>query len=344
MDQGQDEGYGDDSHSLEGAARGIEGILSGFGDEDEEKESPAADTPDAPEADEADDSVEASEESDAEDEPKSDDEEESKSEDEDQSQQTSEPRKHRVKVDGQELEVTEDELKAGYSRTQDYTRKTQALSEEKKQFSGERESVRAERRELATKLTELSSAVQALTQEPDWDKLRNEDPALFAQAHAAWQVHKGRLDQIEQARKAAVEAAQQADAETLHERLTAERDRLLEAIPAWKDDAIRQRERTEVRDYAKTLGYSEEDLANVADHRAFVMLRKAMLFDKSQQAKTLAEQKAREKVKAAADATVVKPGSKGQQKTKVTEVTRRKQRLAKTGRVEDAAAGIELLI
>lgn len=39
----------------------------------------------------------------------------------------------RVKVDGQEIEVPVSELPNGYSRTQDYTRKAQALAEERRQ-------------------------------------------------------------------------------------------------------------------------------------------------------------------------------------------------------------------
>jgi hypothetical protein len=38
----------------------------------------------------------------------------------------------KVKDDGKELEVTLDELRKGYSRYSDYTRKTQALAEERK--------------------------------------------------------------------------------------------------------------------------------------------------------------------------------------------------------------------
>ena len=41
-------------------------------------------------------------------------------------------RTFKVKVDGEEVEVPEDELLKGYSRTQDYTRKTQQLAEQRK--------------------------------------------------------------------------------------------------------------------------------------------------------------------------------------------------------------------
>ena len=39
-----------------------------------------------------------------------------------------------VKVDGQELEVTQEELLRGYMRQRDYTQKTQALAEQRRQF------------------------------------------------------------------------------------------------------------------------------------------------------------------------------------------------------------------
>ena len=42
------------------------------------------------------------------------------------------PQAYTVKVDGIEQEVTLDELQSGYSRQQDYTRKTQELSQQRK--------------------------------------------------------------------------------------------------------------------------------------------------------------------------------------------------------------------
>ena len=50
----------------------------------------------------------------------------------DQPGQPEEPETFIVKVNGQEQEVTLDELLHGYMRNQDYTRKTQALAEERR--------------------------------------------------------------------------------------------------------------------------------------------------------------------------------------------------------------------
>ena len=48
--------------------------------------------------------------------------------------ETDEEPKYKVKVDGEEIEVTQDELLRGYMRQKDYTQKTQQLAEQRRQF------------------------------------------------------------------------------------------------------------------------------------------------------------------------------------------------------------------
>ncbi len=62
-----------------------------------------------------------------------------------------------VKVDGTEVTVTLDELQKGYSRTQDYTRKTQQIAEIRRQVESEAEAIRAERSQYAQLLGALES-------------------------------------------------------------------------------------------------------------------------------------------------------------------------------------------
>lgn len=47
---------------------------------------------------------------------------------------TEEEPKYKVKVDGEEIEVTQEELLRGYMRQKDYTQKTQQLAEQRRQF------------------------------------------------------------------------------------------------------------------------------------------------------------------------------------------------------------------
>ena len=53
-------------------------------------------------------------------------------------EETDEEPKYTVKVDGEEIEVTQDELLRGYMRQKDYTQKTQQLAEQRRQFENYR--------------------------------------------------------------------------------------------------------------------------------------------------------------------------------------------------------------
>ena len=55
-------------------------------------------------------------------------------EEETHEEETDEEPKYTVKVDGEEIEVTQDELLRGYMRQKDYTQKTQQLAEQRRQF------------------------------------------------------------------------------------------------------------------------------------------------------------------------------------------------------------------
>ena len=55
-------------------------------------------------------------------------------EEETHEEETDEEPKYTVKVDGEEIEVTQEELLRGYMRQKDYTQKTQQLAEQRRQF------------------------------------------------------------------------------------------------------------------------------------------------------------------------------------------------------------------
>ena len=82
---------------------------------------------------------------------------EEQSEDEEEPKEEEQPQTFTVKVDGKDVSVTLEELQKGYSRTQDYTRKTQQIAEVRKQVEAETQAVRAERAQYA----QLLSALQA---------------------------------------------------------------------------------------------------------------------------------------------------------------------------------------
>lgn len=245
----------------------------------------------------------------------------------------------RVKVDGVEHEVTLDEALKGYSRTSDYTRKTQEHAEKVRAFETESHAVREERQMYAARLQQLEQALtDATPQEPDWDKVQRETPDEFPMLRAQWSLHKERMDMIRAERMRAEQVLQYDQQLTRQKYLQAEQDKLFEALPEWKNPESSQKAKANMVAYVKNMGYSAEEIGNVTDHRLIVLIDKAMKYDASQ-AKKPAIKTRIEKVKA------VTPGPAAGAKTpKLTETQARLKRLAKTGKQDDFAAVLEMTL
>jgi len=310
---------------------------------------PEEDTQDQAEAQEPEEAQDEEVETDAEEYEAEDEDEASELDDEDNAEEVIEQELPddltiKVKDDGKEIEVTLDELRKGYSRYSDYTRKTQALAEERKAFQSEAEAIRMERAQYAELLPALKAQIEAQTEaEPDWDNLYNEDPIEAARLERHWR----KTQQDKTAKMQAIMAEQQRVAEetakeqqrALAEFVQSERARLPEVIPEWKDEGTMQTEAKELREWALNNGFSERDLSALVQASHVSILRKAMLYDKGS--------KKVEKVKAQPKrvAKIVRPGSTGTQVTpRSTEVKKASQRLARTGRIADAAALLDKLI
>jgi hypothetical protein len=240
--------------------------------------------------------------------------------------------KYKVKVDGKEEEVTLDELAKGYSRTADYTRKTQALAERNKALDQETQAARQERLQLAENLKLLEQAVAEVTpKEPDWEKLRVEHPDRFQQMWIEWQQGEKDRTELRSQREAAEKKVMEDMTVYRQEKIKAERELLLAAIPEWSKEDVSKAERLEMKTYAEKMNFTAETLNQVDDHRLFVLLRKAMLYDKGQAKKPDLIQRI-EKVRTA------KPGGENVSRRPQTDLQKALSRLAKSGSREDGTA------
>ena len=260
------------------------------------------------------------------------------SEEEGDSEEEDQPQVFTVKVDGKEVEVTLDELQKGYSRTQDYTRKTQQIAEARKQTEAELQAVRAEREQYAQLLSALQAQVQQAAQpQVDWDRLYQEDPIEWVRQREVMRDNQERAAAIQSEQQRLAQLSQQEQAQHHEQMLQQEQQSLVEAIPEWKDSKKAQAEKTMLVQFAQKIGFTPDELKNVVDHRAVVMLRKAALYDqmmsKRGQIKPVTNNGPRP----------AKPGAAGRVSSN-TEAMRAQQRLAKTGRVDDAADAIYKLL
>lgn len=250
----------------------------------------------------------------------------------------------KVKVDGEEVEVTLAELRNGYSRTADYTRKVTALAEQRKQIEAEQEQIRTERALYGELLPKLRMQIeQQAAQEPDWDSLYNDDPIEAARLERHWrrvkeeQATKLQAIEAEQQRLSATQIAEQQ--RLLQERVATERAKLPEIIPEWKDEKVMAKEVQELREWAVSAGLTEQEVNSLTQASHVALVRKAMLYDKGSRKVEAAKKPAQKKGR------VVRPGSNnGTPIRQSSELKRASQRLARTGRIDDAAALLDKLI
>jgi len=262
---------------------------------------------------------------------------EEQSGEEEESEEQEQPQTFTVKVDGKEVAVTLDELQKGYSRTQDYTRKTQQIAEVRKQVEQETQAVRAEREQYAQLLGALQAQLQSSEPQVDLDRLYNEDPIEWVRQKEVLRERQEKAYAIQAEQQRLYQLSQQEQQQSIQQHLESQKDALLAALPEWKDPKKAKLEKAMLIESAKSAGFSDEDLKSVYDHRLVLLLRKAALFDqmvsKRQGIKPVVNNGPRP----------AKPGAAGRGST-TTEAVRAKQRLAKTGRIDDAVSAIELLL
>ena len=250
------------------------------------------------------------------------------------------PEMFTVKIDGKEMQVSREEVIAGYQRQQDATRKTMQAAETRKAADTEIAQARAERDNYSQNLNRFQIQLEAALQEQqqiDWPALIERDPQeamrqkhLLEQRQAALQQTRQQQHQIQQQA-----AAEQHDQFVEH--LKSQRDQIVAKIPEWKDEGKRKAETAEIRDYLVNNGYTAAEIENVADHRAIMNVRKAMLFDKLMGSADAAAKKV-----ALTPKKVERAGSGDA--SSVDKRTVAFNRLAKSGSVRDGASVLESLL
>jgi hypothetical protein len=259
--------------------------------------------------------------------------------DTEESDEPEQPEVYTVKVDGQEYEVTLDELRSGYSRQQHFTKRSQELAEQRKAFEQEVLETRQYRDAYALQLEQLSNQLQQTTpSEPDWSALSQQYEAkeLF-QMKAEYDRRKEEIARVEQERERIAQQQQAEYQQQMQQHLAAQKTEMLERIPAWRDEGRRNKERLEVIKYAQeVIGYTEQEIANASDARAIESLYKAWLYDKH----NLSAPAVKKKVQSAP-----KVAKGGQPKTKAQVQTRqRRDAMNKLTKTKSIDAAVEFLM
>lgn len=258
----------------------------------------------------------------------------------DEIEEQNEPQLYAVKVNGEDVEVTIDELQSSYSRQADYTRKTQELAQQRKTVEEQQSEVAKNEAIYKELLPKMEAALsESLGDEPDWETLYSNDPIGYVRERDLWNEKQQKLQAVQAEQTRLQEEDQVKQQEQIQKYMQYGEKQILNHVPEWKDKTIQQEEKLAIRDHAiNDLGFTAEEINQVYDYRLLMGLRNSWMQNKTQKAV-----KKKPTQKASARNRVAKPGSVSRKKTS-TPLKKSKARLAKSGKVQDAAKVFEQLI
>lgn len=247
-----------------------------------------------------------------------------------------------MKAAGEEKEVTFDELVDGYQKGLDYTKKSQTLAEQRKAVEAERmavEQAKQARDAYAQRLNLIEEFISKQDTGENLEALKETDPIGYAVKVAERTEREKQLAMV-QAEKQRIAQQQNAERQAeLAQAVQREAQRLAEVIPDYGHPEKGTEVKKMVREFAKSIGYSEQELASAYDSRAVQVLYMAAQYAKLQSQKPQVTKKVSEAPK------MLRPGNAATQKVAADETVKKAHsQLRKSGKVSDAAALFERLL
>ncbi len=186
--------------------------------------------------------------------------------------------KHTVKVGGEELTVTLQELKEGFMKDADYRRKTADVAKTRERVEAVEAQYKGGLETLEDQLTVVATflANQLNVDEAEMDKLYAEKPAEAVRIQRQLQKQGSVLQAVHSQLQAVKQERGKVDSRKLNEFREAENAKLVEANPEFRKPESVERLHSYLKD---TFGLSKEEIESVADHRFALIAEKARRFD-----------------------------------------------------------------
>lgn len=282
---------------------------------------------------------------DIEDEEAEDDEPDAEADEEEDSDEEQTAEVVKLKVNGEEVEKSLDEVVALAQQGLDYTQKTQQVAEQRKELEALQEQLNGatkqfqEQQQLNSMLIEDVAKITALDQQlaqyqnVDWQQLSDSDfveaQKLFFQYNQLQQQRTDAVSQFESKRQEALTKQQQLVADQVRKG----KEQLAKEIPNWSQQTTQ-----EVISTGKEYGFTDAELNSIIDPRHVKVLHDAMQWRKLKSKDSVT------KKKVASAKPVVKPGSKDQKQVATASAKKMRDQLRKTGSSEVASKLIENLL
>ena len=261
--------------------------------------------------------------------------------DQDQVEGNEELSTYTVKVDGKDVEVTQEELLAGYSRQADYTRKSQVLSEQRQKADSELAATQQERQRYLSQLEQFNTQADSKINElakTDWTQLKEEDPTEYM-------LKRDQYRELQENQRLITEEQKNIHYKQGQERETAwnaelQRNQQIisQRVPDFHDPDKGPKLKQDIKSFAVKKGFTEQEVDSLIDARSVDILHKAMLYDKLLTAKISGK-------KSKVVPKVQRPGSPASREEISSDKLKAKRaRLRKSGHINDASSLIESLM
>ena len=250
-----------------------------------------------------------------------------------------------VMANGEEIEVTYDELLRGYSRQSDYTRKTQEVSEQRKEFDAMKQNMAHEYQQIQAERQQYTQALQSLMEgsmagidkfaNVDWEVLKETDPIEYVTRKEDFREAQERVQNLQREQHAAQQRYHAQSQQEHHRMLQEETASLVNALPDWGDASKQPGIANNIRSYAMENGFTKEELNSLVDHRSILVLLKARKYDQLQNSDVRGK-------KLKNKPGVIRSGTGGDRKSdSKSRRAAKMKRLRGSGHVDDAASILE---
>tara|TARA_B100001059_G_C17819281_1_gene577240 strand:- start:552 stop:1559 length:1008 start_codon:yes stop_codon:yes gene_type:complete len=268
-------------------------------------------------------------EEESEDEPEATEEED---EDSDEDEVEVEERKtYRVKAGGEEKDVTLEELVTGYQKGDDYTKKSQTLAEQRKVVEAEAKAIQEAqhlREQYAQRLNQVQTILsQGKNSEEDLQLLKENDPIAYAVRVAENTEANKKIQLVQQEQARLAQESNQHRANQQAQFVADQSKMLVEKVKEFSDPKKAEQIKNDIRSFGKSVGFTDNELAQVYDHRHVIILQKAMEYDKLQKANPSVTKKL---------SKAPKMSRKGNKVANTDVYTKQKKRLKTSGKLTDA--------
>lgn len=186
-------------------------------------------------------------------------------------------------INGEQISLTD--LRNGYLRQQDYTRKTQEIAEERRLYRENQRDVNALRQDALQSIEDIKKglALQFQTMEqPDFDWLAQNDPAEFIRQQHIWQQRENQVRQLWEAEQHLKQQSADYEAEQHKAALQESRERFISKYPEMRDRAKSEEVFSEMTQFLLDTGYTKEEIQPISDFRIIDILYQIIQLRKAQ--------------------------------------------------------------